>query len=78
LKLKTQSNFCEATIFYQLRFIGFHFLGHAVPIPHFGVVLEWDQIWELAENIKKAGVSFEIEPYVRFKDQPGEQATMVR
>ncbi len=33
--------------------------------------------WEaLAEKLRGAGVEFVIEPYVRFKGQPGEQATM--
>ena len=50
--------------------------GHGVPVPHFGVVLEM-KVWEtLAGKLKEAGVKFEIEPYVRFKDKPGEQATM--
>lgn len=50
--------------------------GHAVPVPHFGVVLppaEWDA---LATRIKNAGVKFVIEPYTRFAGQPGEQSTM--
>ena len=51
--------------------------GHAVPIPHFGVVLEMDQWNELAETLKKAGVRFVIEPYTRFLGLPGEQATMI-
>jgi extradiol dioxygenase family protein len=50
--------------------------GHAVPVPHFGVVLEWDVFHKLAEDIKKAGVSFAIEPYIRFAGEVGEQATM--
>jgi extradiol dioxygenase family protein len=33
--------------------------------------------WEaLAATLKKAGVAFVIEPYVRFRGQAGEQATM--
>ncbi|MDE1162419.1 MAG: VOC family protein [Acidobacteriaceae bacterium] len=50
--------------------------GHAVPVPHFGVVLtpaEWDA---LAERMKAAGTSFIIEPYTRFKGEVGEQSTM--
>lgn len=50
--------------------------GHAVPVPHFGVVLEWDTFQELSERLKAAGVKFAIEPYIRFKGEPGEQATM--
>ncbi len=50
--------------------------GHDVPIPHFGVVLPWED-WELiAERIKRAGIPFVIEPYIRFKGEVGEQATL--
>ena len=50
--------------------------GHDVPVPHFGVVLEME-VWEkLSEDLKSKGVEFVIEPYVRFKGQVGEQATM--
>ena len=45
-------------------------------MPHFGVVLEMAQWEALAERLTAAGVKFVIEPYVRFKGQPGEQATM--
>jgi len=31
---------------------------------------------ELSRKLKDANVHFVIEPYVRFKGQPGEQATM--
>ena len=50
--------------------------GRDVPIPHFGVILSPAQFDELAERVKGAGVKFVIEPYVRFKGQPGEQSTM--
>ncbi len=50
--------------------------GHDVPVPHFGVVLEWDQWHALAEKLKQHKVSFIIEPYIRFQGQPGEQATL--
>lgn len=50
--------------------------GHDVPIPHFGVVLEMRDWEALAAALKKAGTAFVIEPHVRFKGQPGEQATM--
>lgn len=50
--------------------------GHAVPVPHFGVVLPWKDWQELAERVKQHGIDFVIEPYVRFEGQPGEQATM--
>lgn len=50
--------------------------GHDVPVPHFGIVLEMAQWQELADRLVAAGTRFEIEPTVRFKGQPGEQATM--
>ena len=50
--------------------------GHAVPIPHFGVVLTMD-IWQhFADRLRAQNVKFEIEPYIRFQGQVGEQATM--
>ena len=50
--------------------------GHAVPVPHFGVVLTMDKWESLAERLRAAGQKFEIEPYIRFKGEVGEQATM--
>ena len=50
--------------------------GHDVPVPHFGVVLEWEQWQSLANKLKTANIDFVIEPYIRFKGQVGEQATM--
>ena len=50
--------------------------GKHVPVPHFGVVLEWEQFEEFADRLRGHGVAFEIEPYVRFKGLPGEQNTM--
>jgi uncharacterized protein len=50
--------------------------GHGVPVPHFGVVLEMG-VWEtLAARLQEHGVKFVIEPYIRFKGEPGEQATL--
>ena len=50
--------------------------GHRVPVPHFGVILSMDEWHRLAERLRGANVEFVIEPYVRFRGQPGEQATM--
>lgn len=50
--------------------------GHDVPVPHFGVVLTMPQWEALAAQLKSRGVSFVIEPHIRFPGQPGEQATM--
>jgi len=50
--------------------------GHAVPVPHFGVVLEMQDWLELQQKVEGFIEQFIIQPYVRFKHQPGEQATM--
>ena len=50
--------------------------GHDVPVPHFGVVLDWDDFQAFAGRLREAGVKFVIEPYVRFAGEVGEQATM--
>ena len=50
--------------------------GHNVPVPHFGMVLEMRDWEALAAQLKAAGTAFVIEPCMRFKGQPGEQATM--
>jgi len=50
--------------------------GHGVPVPHFGVVLSMNDWLALAENLKNKSIDFIIEPYIRFKGEPGEQATM--
>ena len=53
-----------------------HVDGHGVPVPHFGLVLERAQWDALAAKLREAGTEFVIEPTVRFKGKPGEQATM--
>lgn len=50
--------------------------GHDVPVPHFGIILEWGQWEALAERLRSFDTKFVIEPYIRFKGQVGEQATM--
>lgn len=50
--------------------------GDAVPVRHFGVILEPSEWRQLAENLRERGVRFLIGPMVRFQGQPGEQATM--
>jgi len=50
--------------------------GHDVPVPHFGVILSMAEWKELAERVRRAGIQFVIEPYIRFEGQTGEQATM--
>lgn len=50
--------------------------GDAVPVPHFGVVLDMAAFETLAARLAAAGVAFEIAPHVRFAGEPGEQRTM--
>ena len=50
--------------------------GDDVPSSHFGVILEMEQWNQLADTLVKLGIEFIIEPHIRFKGEPGEQATM--
>lgn len=50
--------------------------GDAVPVRHFGAVLSIAEWEATAEKLKAAGIKFIIEPHIRFKGEPGEQATM--
>jgi len=50
--------------------------GHDVPVPHFGAVLPMEDWERLAERLQREEVRFVIEPTVRFRGRPGEQATM--
>ena len=49
---------------------------HQVPVRHFGAILPMPEWEALAARLKAAKVDFIIEPYVRFKGEVGEQATM--
>lgn len=49
--------------------------GDQVPVPHFGLILEWQQWHELAQRLE-GQVTFVINPHIRFEGQAGEQATM--
>ena len=49
---------------------------HNVPVPHFGIVLSISDWEKLAKKIQDHDIKFIIEPYIRFKGQAGEQATM--
>ena len=47
-----------------------------VPVRHFGIILEWEKWQQFSIELKERGVEFIIEPYIRFKGEIGEQATM--
>lgn len=53
-----------------------HVDGHGVPVPHFGLVMEMADWETLAQRLRECGTDFVIEPTIRFKGKPGEQATM--
>ena len=53
-----------------------HVDGKDVPIPHYGIVLGWDQFHNFSKLLKKKKIAFIIKPYIRFKGLIGEQATM--
>tara|TARA_R110002012_G_scaffold72738_4_gene185866 strand:+ start:38004 stop:38426 length:423 start_codon:yes stop_codon:yes gene_type:complete len=50
--------------------------GKNVPVPHYGVVLPWETFQTFSKDLIEKGIDFVIEPYIRFKGEPGEQATM--
>ncbi|MES2723862.1 MAG: VOC family protein [Pseudomonadota bacterium] len=50
--------------------------GEDVPVRHFGAILTLPQWEEMAAKLKAADTRFVIEPQIRFKGQPGEQATL--
>jgi extradiol dioxygenase family protein len=50
--------------------------GKDVPVRHFGAILDWDQWHELSDRLVENNTEFIIDPYVRFKGDIGEQATM--
>lgn len=49
--------------------------GEAVPVLHFGVILDWDDWETLAARLREAQAEFIMEPHVRFRGQAGEQGT---
>ncbi len=51
--------------------------GHAVPLPHFGVVLEMDEWKTLAARLARDGVIFVLEPHMRYEGRVNEQASMM-
>jgi len=50
--------------------------GDEVPVRHFGVILKMEDWQRLADKLSSIGTRFIIEPHVRFRGLPGEQATM--
>jgi extradiol dioxygenase family protein len=50
--------------------------GEEIPVRHFGVVLPWEEFPVMEQRLRSKGVRFLVEPTIRFKGKPGEQATM--
>ncbi|MGB5653463.1 MAG: VOC family protein [Robiginitalea sp.] len=50
--------------------------GKNVPVPHYGVVLPWETFESFSGQLQEKGIDFVIEPYIRFKGEVGEQATL--
>ena len=50
--------------------------GHAVPASHFGVILDWQVFESFVVKLERSKIDFVIDPYLRFKGQRGEQATL--
>lgn len=50
--------------------------GKSVPVQHFGAILTMEAWEAMADRLRAAEIDFIIEPYIRFKGEPGEQATM--
>ena len=47
-----------------------------MPVRHIGAILSMEQWETLADKLRAVDTKFVIEPYVRFKGEVGEQATM--
>lgn len=47
-----------------------------VPVRHFGIILLWNDWKKFSHDLKNKNIEFIIEPYIRFKGEIGEQATL--
>jgi hypothetical protein len=50
--------------------------GKAVPVQHWGVILDMKQWQTLATRLQQQQVEFVIAPHIRFQGEVGEQATL--
>ena len=50
--------------------------GDNIPVPHFGVILDFEEFDTLASRLKENKQKFIVEPRTRFKGESGEQRTM--
>ena len=49
---------------------------HMVPMPHLGLVLDYETWRAMADRLDAAEIDWVIKPSVRFEEEPGEQWTM--
>ena len=49
--------------------------GITVPLPHFGVIVSFEEYEQIAARLIAAGVAFVVTPRLRYPGQPGEQGT---
>jgi uncharacterized protein len=61
---------------YKPNNIANHVDGKNIRVPHFGLVMELSDWHILANKLQNHKLEFIIDPYVRFKGEKGEQATM--
>ena len=45
-----------------------------VPVPHYGVVLDWNEFEKIIKQLEEKKINFIIKPTIRFKGEVGEQA----
>ena len=52
------------------------FDGREVPVPHFGLNLEWTEWESLAERLKTGGANFRDPPHIRLRGKVGEHGSL--
>lgn len=50
--------------------------GIAVPIPHFGCILDYKKFDEVKNQLQSNNIQFIVKPQIRYLNLPGEQQTM--
>ncbi|WP_204153823.1 VOC family protein [Leptolyngbya sp. CCY15150] len=50
--------------------------GRSVPVRHWGVILDMETWQSFRDRLQAHGITFVIEPYIRFQGEVGEQATL--
>ncbi len=50
--------------------------GKDIPALHFGIVMDWNDWHKLKGKFEAENIEFVVDPYTRYENQPGSQATM--